>query len=524
MGRLLNPSQIKFYEAVNSEIYVDKSELLCYTNSVIRTEQKYVCVSRPRRFGKSMTVNMLAAYYGKKNDAMSLFRDLKIADDRSFEKHLNKYHVIWLNMQDFLSASEDIRGFIDRIRDSLIREIKKEILQIGMIREHHDIEDLKDSLYDLYEYTSTPFIFVIDEWDCIFREYHDKEEIQKAYLDFLRDLLKDEEYIALVYMTGILPIKKYGSHSALNMFDEFSMTSAGPLSEFVGFTSQEVDTLSKRYKMDQEEMKLYYDGYHLQRALSVYCPRSVVNALRFRRFDYYWNQTETFEALRVYVDMNLEGLRDCIIVMLAGGRCPVNTRNFQNDMITFSGRDDVLTLMVHLGYLTYDRETQEVFIPNEEIRAEFVQVVTRSEWKEVYHTISHSEKLLQAIWNREEKTVAQGIQEAHLETSHLQYNDENALSYTVSLALYTARKYYTIIRELPSGRGFADLVFLPRKRYMDKPALIVELKWDSSAEGAISQIKQKQYSKALEKYKENMLLIGISYDKETREHHCVIER
>lgn len=524
MGRILNPSQIKFYEAVNSEIYVDKTDLLRYANSVIRTEQKYICVSRPRRFGKSVTVNMLTAYYGKENDARALFQGLKIAGDNSFEAHLNKYHVIWLNMQDFLSASDDIEGFINRIRNSLIREIRKEIAQIGIIREHYDIEDLKEYLYDYYEYSGTPYVFVIDEWDCIFREYREDGVIQKAYLDFLRDLLKDEEYVALAYMTGILPIKKYGSHSALNMFDEFSMTNAGPLSEYVGFTEKEVDTLSLQYGMDREEMKLYYDGYYLEAAGALYCPRSVVSALRFGRFDYYWNQTETFEALRLYVDMNFEGLRDSIITMIAGGKCQINIHDFQNDMVTFAGRDDVLTLLVHLGYLAYDQKKKEVFIPNEEIRAEFAQVVSRSEWEEVCYAVSNSEKVLKAIWDRDEKVVAQGIQEAHLETSHLQYNDENALSYTISLALYTARNYYTVTREFPSGKGVADMVFLPRRKYLDKPALLVELKWNRSAEGAINQIKQKQYNKVLEGYEGNVLLVGVNYDKRTREHSCVIER
>lgn len=523
MGRVLNPSQIKFYEAVNSEIYVDKTDLLRYVNSVIRTEQKYICVSRPRRFGKSVTANMLTAYYGKKNDARDLFKNLKIAEDSSFEKHLNKYHVVWLNMQDFLSVGKDIKGFIDRIRDSLMKEIKKEIAQTGIVREHYGIEDLKDCLYNLYEYTYTPYVFVIDEWDCIFREYRENENTQKAYLDFLRDLLKDEEYIALVYMTGILPIKKYGTHSALNMFDEFSMTNAGPLSEFVGFTEEEVSNLSKQYDMDKDELALYYNGYYLEGAKAIYCPRSVVSALRFHRLDYYWNQTETFEALRMYVDMNFEGLRDSVITMLAGGKCRINTHDFQNDMVTFADRDDVLTLLVHLGYLAYDQEKKEVFIPNEEIREEFVQVVSRSKWEEVSRSVGNSEKLLQAIWDRDERAVARGIGEAHLETSHLQYNDENALSYTISLALYTARNYYTISREFPSGKGVADMVFLPRKKHLDKPALLVELKWNKSAEGAIEQIRHRQYTKILEEYEGNLLLVGINYDKKTKEHSCVIE-
>ena len=324
-------------------------------------------------------------------------------------------------------------------------------------------------------------------------------------------------------MTGILPIKKYGTHSALNMFDEFSMLDPGPLAAYVGFTEMEVRKLCETYQMDMAEVKSWYDGYSFEQEPSVYSPRSVVNCMRFRKIGNYWNQTETFEALQMYIDMNFDGLRDDVLSMLAGERVPVNTGSFTNDMTTFRTEDDVLTLLIHLGYLGYDTENRCVFIPNSEVRAEYVNAITVSDWGEVSKALKNSADTLNAIWQKYPEKVAKGIQEAHFETSHIQYNDENALSYTISLALYAARNFYTVQRELSGGKGFADLVFLPRKRFPDKPALVVELKWDKSATGAIQQIKEKEYCRSLEEYRGNILLVGINYDKKTREHECEIE-
>ena len=295
-------------------------------------------------------------------------------------------------------------------------------------------------------------------------------------------------------MTGILPIKKYGTHSALNMFDEFSMIDPGPLAEYVGFTEEEVRNLCKTYNMDMQEVKSWYDGYSFEKAPSIYSPRSVVSCMRFRKIGNYWNQTETFEALQVYIDMNFEGLKD-----------------------------DVLTLLIHLGYLAYDYDNKIVKIPNSEVRTEYVNSVAASDWGEVSKALKNSADTLNAIWQRRPAQVAEGIRQAHFETSHIQYNDENALSYTISLALYAARNFYTVHREMAGGKGFADLVFIPRRKFQEKPALVVELKWDQSAEGAIAQIGKKEYCASLEEYKGNILLVGVNYDKKTKEHKCVIE-
>ena len=363
-----------------------------------------------------------------------------------------------------------------------------------------------------------------------FREYQQDQTSQKKYLDFLRAWLKDKDYIAMAYMTGILPVKKYGSHSALNMFMEYSMTDPGNLAEYFGFTEREVSVLCEKYEMSFDDVKTWYDGYkfivHRQSGdeyFSMYSPKSVVEAMLRHKFGTYWNQTETFEALQLYIDMNFEGLRDDILSMLAGEEVPVNTGSFTNDMATFRTEDDVLTLLIHLGYLGYRYATKTVFIPNGEIRAEFVNAVSVSDWGEVSNALKNSADTLQAIWQGREKQVAEGIRQAHFETSHIQYNDENALSYTISLALYAARNFYTFHRELSGGKGFADLVFIPRKRFMDKPALVVELKWDKDAAGAITQIREKEYCRSLEEYHGKLLLVGINYDKKTKEHSCKIE-
>lgn len=519
MGIYLNPSNEKFQRSLNSKIYVDKSELIRYTNEVIRTNQQYLCVSRPRRFGKSMAIEMLASYYGCENDSHSQFDSLKIAETEQYEQHLNQYNVICLNMQEFFSNSKNIEEMMDLLKRRLLFEIKIQNQDVFLF----DDTNLTFTLQDVYAQKKKPFVILIDEWDCVFRERPHEESKQRNYLDFLRDLLKDKEYTALVYMTGILPIKKYGSHSALNMFQEFSMTNQREMEEFVGFTEEEVQYLCRMYERNFEEMKAWYDGYSFLSVKSVYNPKAVVEAVLSGVFDSYWTKTETYEALKNYIEMNYDGLKDMVVEMLAGGRKQINTGRFSNDMTTFENADDVLTLLIHLGYLAYDFEKEEVYIPNREISKEFYNAVESAGWKEIIKAIKHSKKMLECVWNQDTKEVAAAIEEAHYETSILQYNDENALSYTLSLALYAARQYYHVIREFPSGKGFADLVYLPRKMYADKPTLIVELKWDKEAKTAITQIQEKNYPQSLKDYTGKMLLVGISYRKDTKKHECVIE-
>lgn len=491
MGIYLNPGTIEFQESINSEIYVDKTMLIERTNAALRTKQKYMCISRPRRFGKSMAVDMLAAYYGKDYDSAALFDGLEISHCETFSTHLNKYNVFKINMQEFLSITQNVDEMLKVLQKRLIKELKYNY------PEYVDCDNLVFAMQDIFSYTGQSFIVLIDEWDCLFREYKQDEEAQRKYLDFLRVWLKDKAYIALAYMTGILPVKKYGTHSALNMFMEYSMTDPGNMAEYFGFTEKEVENLCIEYGMSIEETKAWYNGYGL----------------------YDHNKQED-----ILIQMNMDGLKDAIIEMLAGNSVRINIGTFHNDMTTFATRDDILTLLVHLGYLTYDVEKESVRIPNKEVAQEYINAISTMDWKEVISSINNSRKLLEALWNLDSDKVAAGVDKAHEEISILQYNDENSLSCTISLAFYFAREYYTMIRELPTGKGFADICLIPRKIHMDKPAVIIELKWDKSASGAIAQIKEKKYIDALSEYQGNLLLAGINYDKKIKKHTCLIEK
>lgn len=519
MGIYLNPGNQKFRESVNSAVYVDKTGMIKYVNSVLHTNQKFICISRPRRFGKSVAANMLAAYYSRECDSAELFAGLEIAEDKSFAGNMNRYDVIFINMQEFLSRADSMKEMLELMKKTILWDLLEKYPDIS----YFDQTDLVRTIQDIYHSTNCSFILIIDEWDCVFREYRENEREQERYLDFLRDLMKDKEYLALAYMTGILPIKKYGTHSALNMFSEFSMMNPRHLAEYVGFTQTEVESLCEQYRMNPGELKEWYDGYHFGQAESVYNPKSVVEAVLSGVCDSYWNQTETFEALRIYLDLNFEGLKDDVLKMITGEHVFVNTRSFNNDMTIFHSKDDVLTLLIHLGYLGYDFDHKCVFIPNHEIREEYVTAVSVSQWGEVSKSLKNSAETLEAIWQKRPKQAAEGIQQAHFETSHLQYHDENALSYTISLALYAARNFYHVYREFPTGKGFADMVYIPRKKFSDKPALVVELKWDKTAQGAIDQIQKKEYCRSLREYQGKVLLVGINYDKKTKEHTCAIQ-
>ncbi|WP_129739276.1 AAA family ATPase [Massilimicrobiota timonensis] len=502
MGLYLNPRNDSFQQAINNPIYVDKSLLINYTNQLIGTGDNKLCVSRPRRFGKSTDANMLVAYYSKGCDSHHIFDSLKISQTAHYLEHLNQHHVIHINMQDFLSKTHDINKMILLLAKLIFREIKKVFPNVDYI----DSSNLVQVMEDVYVEASARFIFIIDEWDCIFREYKQDKEAQKQYLDFLRNLLKDKPYVELAYMTGILPIKKYGTHSALNMFEEISMIDPGLLSEFMGFTETEVQNLCVQYNVSYDEMKQWYDGYHMTDHLSTLSPRSVVASLIRNKFGNYWTSTETYEALQVYIDLNKDGLKDSVIEMLAGESVPVQTSSFQNDMTTFDTKDDVLTLLIHLGYLGYNSSDHTCYIPNKEVIDSFVNSIRKSNWEETTKALLSSRELLEATWKQDEEAVARYIEEAHLNTSILTYNNENALAYTLLLAYISARDYYTMIREMPTGKGFADVVLIP---YRDKPAMIIELKWNQDVETALTQIKEKKYPKGLEKYKDNLLIVGI---------------
>ena len=525
MGLYVNPGNEEFYNAsLRSKIYVDKTEMIKFTNSQLFGEHKNICVSRPRRFGKSIAANMLVAYYSRGCDSKELFEKFKIAGDVGFEEHLNKYNVIHLNMQQFLGRTKTIDEMLELLTRKVTRELKREFSDVTYYE-----EDLVSVIEEIYSQTHSFFIFIIDEWDCIFRVKGNDTDAQKIYLNFLRDLLKNQPYCVLAYMTGILPIKKYGEHSALNMFDEYSMTNQRELAEFTGFTEQEVQELCPAYDMPYEKMKQWYDGYDLK-GIQIYNPRSVVMSLLGHDFDSYWTKTETYEALKKYIQMDMYNLKELVTKLIAGSSVAINPDKFQNDMTTFASADDVLTLLVHLGYLTYDFDTRTVHIPNQEVQKEFINCIEDGGWEPVMDAIRKSEELLNATISGDEDTVARIIEHVHQEnTSILAYNDENSLACVISLAYYSAKKNYVIYRELVGGKGFADLVFIPRKT-TQAPAIVVELKRNQTADAAIDQIKRKEYVQSLKDYRGEVLLVGINYESKDsdgenyKKHFCKIER
>lgn len=520
MGIYVNPGNRAFVEAVNSMIYVDKSRLISYTNRVLNTNQKYMCVSRPRRFGKSMAADMLVAYYSKGSNSEELFSRLAIGAEKSARIHMNQHDVIRLDVQQFLFHKTHLPIFISKMQEAVLKELK---MEYGDCFEA-DQYGLSGVLRQIYAHRGKRFVFVIDEWDCVFRMAKEYEELQKEYLEFLRGLFKGQEYVELAYMTGILPIKKYGEHSAINIFHEYSMIDCKNLGEYFGFTEEEVRIQCQKHDMDMKEMNQWYDGYQLGN-YHIYNPKSVADALTWREYQSYWTGTETYEALKVYIDRNFDGLKEAVIEMLGNVHCKVNPRKFQNDMTTFTTKDDILTLLVHLGYLTYDKVRNEVFIPNQEIMQEFLNVVDDADWQGIMSALNRSELLLKSTWALDGRAVAEGMAAIHDETaSLLKYHDENSLTCTVLMAYYSAKAYYmNPLMELPSGKGFADVVYLP-KRGVNRPALVVELKWNQTAEGAIKQIKEKQYVSWVEGYTGDILLVGINYNPKTKIHECTIEK
>ena len=505
MGTYLNPGKSAFEEAVNSQIFIDKTEMICYLNSVARTEQKYVCVSRPRRFGKSMAAKMICAYYDREADSRALFENCMISrsvqdtNGQDWDKYLGQFNVIRLVMTDFFNKKRTVDEAIDTIELRILDELAEEYPDTK-----YDEKDFYFSIDKFYRKSKTQFVIVIDEWDAIFREYKDDKEGQKKYLDFLRDWLKDKEYIALAYMTGILPIKKYGKHSALNMFDEYSMTQPMRLASYPGFTVDEVKELCSEYEMDYAAISDWYDGYRVsdyipvnkrklyrlgkyeEHRIRVYSPLSVVNAMRSGEIENYWNETENYEALQQYVDWNFDGLKEDVAVLMDGGKVPIDVTRYQNDMTSFKSKDDILTMFIHLGYLGYKRETKEVFIPNKEVLDVFKSSTKSRDWTITFRALQNSQKLLEATWNCDQKTVAELIEAAHDKAGNKTYHSEAGLSYAVQLAYYAAQDLYTIIPELDTGKGYADLAFIPLKP--DIPAMLIEFKYEKDADTAISQI------------------------------------
>ena len=525
MGRFVNPDNSAFQVALNSRIYVDKTGLLEYTNTVLDTMDAYICNSRPRRFGKSYTANMLTAYYSKGADSEKMFSGLEISKAADFRKHLNKYDLIHIDVQWFLAncaKTDDIVAFItESILDEL-RTIYPCVLPSEEI-------SLPDALSRIREKTGQKFVVIIDEWDVLIRDAAANSKVQKEYINFLRGMFKGTEptrYIQLAYLTGILPIKKEKTQSALNNFDEFTMVSPSILAQYIGFTEAEVQKLSDKYHQDFDKVKKWYDGY-LLKDYQVYNPRAVISVMLKGEYKSYWSETASYEAIVPFINMNYDGLKTAIIEMLSGSSVKVNTATFKNDTVNIQSKDDVLTYMIHLGYLGYDQTEKIAFVPNEEIRQELTNAVKSKSWNEMLMFQQESETLLDATLDMDNETVAAQIEKIHNEyASVIRYHDENSLSSVLAIAyLGTMQYYFKPVREFPTGRGFADFIFIPKPEYKSAyPALVVELKWNQKVQTAIQQIKDRKYPSSISDYTGDILLVRINYDKKSKKHQCIIEK
>ena len=536
MGTYLDAGNSGFVR-MTSAGYVDKTGLISLINQTIGTGKNLTCISMPRRFGKSYAAQMLCAYYDVSCDSRGLFADYEIAHDASFEQHLNKYHVINLDVTSFVSEAEvegtPLRDVPARISLAVRREAAELCPACG------EKETATEALIALVNATGSKVVFVIDEWDALIREAAHDEEAQNRYLSLLRSWFKNNSFtpkvVAAAYMTGILPIKKNDSQSAISDFREYSVLDPGGFATYVGFTEREVRELCEERGRSFARMQRWYDGYTVGDTHSMYNPYSVMHALDSGRYKSYWKKTSAADALMTYIDMDQDGLQADIARLMAGEQVEIETDSFQNDVETFTRKDDVLTLMVHLGYLTYEEvpdsydDEDDVMaslcsIPNEEVRTEFDNVLRRARHPELVALVRRSDELLEDTLAGREAKVAKAIQDVHdSEYAPTFYNNDQSLRYVVKMAYLSCVDQYAKIEELPSGHGLADVVFLPKRRSA-LPAMVVELKWEASAGSAIQQIRERNYPKVLEGYGGDIVLVGVNYDTKTKEHSCKIER
>ena len=520
MGVYFNPGNESFTKDRNYKIYIDKTGLLEYLNESVGTPKNCIALSHARRFGKSHAAGMIDAYYSRGCDSTKLFEDTKIAGKSDFKKYMNKYNVIHLDISSVWDFHKE--DLVESIHERVCEDFKKEYADTL----NYD-KDLYLLIQEIYSRTNIPFVIIIDEWDCVIRNSGDEALVHK-YLQFLHSLFKSEEsksFLALAYITGILPIKKIQDESALNNFDEYTMLKSKPITEYYGFTEEEVRGLCKEYDMDFDATKAWYNGYLID-GVHMYNPNSVAMAMKKKDFDSYWKNTSSFASINTFITMNYAGLKDDIMTMLAGGKVMVETDAFQNDLFEIHSKDDALTALIHLGYLGYDADRKSAYIPNYEVARAFQMALKTGQWSEISRAISRCDELLFATIDGEADKVAEIIEQAHdTYTSVLKYNDENSLSCVLTMAYFTAPAYYNIVREMPAGKGFADFVFIPRANAGWRPAIVVELKYNKSADTAIKQIKEKRYQGALTGYSDKILLVGISYeaDGSDKKHTCIIE-
>ncbi len=533
MPRFLNKNNEKFARFSKTKYFVDKTVFL---NKLLEKDdnEKFICNSRPRRFGKSVTADMLVAYFSKGAESKELFAPLKCVKDHAFLQNMNQYNTIFVDMQaQFTTAQKKKIPPNQYLEKNIVKELHIEYPSFISSE-----ETLEESLSTIYYETGSQFVIIFDEWDYPIRELEEDSPDRAIYIDFLRGLFKNsdaKDYIRLAYLTGILPIIRAKGQSAVNNFHEYTMVKAKDFAPYIGFTEGETRSLCEKYQVDFQKVKEWYNGYSLN-GTAIYNPLSVVEAVANNDFDQHWTETGTYSDIRELINMNMDGVLDSILLMLSGEKIPLNTHGCKNDMHTFANKDQVITTLVHLGYIAYDSQTQEAYIPNKEVQKVFEDYATYGYVAYGYAAYGYpdrftkfagyAQEVLISIEHEDAERVAEILQIMHNEfVSSIRYHDENSLCCVIMIAMLASLKtYHKAVREFPCGKGFADLVYLPLRKDTNKPAILMELKWNKSAKTAITQIKERQYPKSLEDYAGEILLVGIDYQKETKEHTCIIER
>ena len=523
MGIYLNPGNENFRRILSADIYVDKTMMISVTNSFIDKGNNYICISRPRRFGKTIAGNMLSAYYSKGCDSKEIFDKLKISSQNEYEEKLNKYNVIKIDLNSEYQMTMDKANLIW----SITGYIKKELTAGFPDVEIHDEDTLARCILNIYEATGQTFIIIIDEYDVLVREQADKKLFDE-YLSFLNGLFKSDTLrpaISLAYLTGILPIVRDKVQSKLNNFEEYTILKAYELSEYIGFTDDEVKSLCLEYDMDYEECKSWYNGY-TQKGKEIYNPESVVKSMVKGEYGSYWGRTSTYEAIAERIRMNFAGTKDAVIKMLAGEEVDINITRYMNTMSDFTSRNDVFAYLMYIGYLAYNEEEGTCRIPNREVRQEWFNAIeTESEYEVTNKIIESSKQLLKDTIKGDAQAVAASLDESHIHVSaNRSYNNEDVLQSAIYLSFIYALNDYTCVREMTAGKGFSDVTYIPIHPSKERPAMIIELKKNSSADSAIDQIKEKKYFDSLSHYRGNLLFVGINYDEKEKTHTCTIER
>ena len=529
MGIYLNPNNENFTRTTKREIYVDKTMMISVLNGFMEVDNTYVCVSRPRRFGKTIAGNMLSAYYSKGCDSRALFAPYKISRDKSFESKLNKLNVIQIDMNSEYRNVNEKNRLLDDLQDSIRAEFEKQFPDIAFT----ESDTIGKCILKAYSQKGEKFVIIIDEYDVLVRESV-SEKLFEQYLDFLNGLFKSNTLrpaIALAYITGILPVVRDRIQSKLNNFREYTILDAGKLAEYIGFTAPEVQALCEQYGADYEEYKRWYDGYR-QHGFEIYNPESVVLSLEDGDCGNYWSKTSTYAVISDRIRANFDGTRDSVIRMLAGESVDVNVTSYMNTMTEFSTQDDVFTYLIHLGYLAYNREDKTCRIPNNEIHQEWKNAVAVvDEYKVTNKIIKASKELLSETLRLNADAVAKSLDESHIHvTSNRSYtrskqgrmSEEDALQSAIYLSFIYALNKYTIIKEMTTGKGFADVVFIPF--VPNHPAMIIELKRNGSTESALTQIREKCYFDSLSAYSGDLLFVGVNYDEASKTHECRIEK